>query len=173
VSFDRPPRHESDRSSDRFAPCSSTHRELLADFRPIVQRGWIEVRPVRPDERPGFRIQSCLAEHSGISERFVQLARKHRAKVDDLLGIVVEDHPNGVRTDLLEGLHTMNRVSHQPIVTAQWEWQAVRLATDPNLVAIRPWCSSAHASTSRRCVLGSSPAINSTGEMLNTADCPW
>jgi hypothetical protein len=126
-----------DRSSDRRAPRSSTHRKLVAYLRPIVQRGRIEVSAIRPYERERFGIQSHLAEHSGISERLVQFARKHWPEVDDLLCVVVEDNPNSVRTDVLEGLYTMNRVSHHSIVTAQWGPQDVRLAADASLVAIR------------------------------------
>jgi hypothetical protein len=103
--------------SDQGQSGCCPHLKFATGLRPIVQDSRIEVSAIRPYERGSFWIQSHLAEHSGISERLVQFARKHWPEVDDLLCVVVEDNPNSVRTDVLEGLHTMNRVSHQPFVT--------------------------------------------------------
>jgi hypothetical protein len=67
---------------------------------PIVQDSGIEVSAIRPDRRTRLRVQARLAEHDWISEGSVQLAGKHRPKVDDLLRLVVEDNSNGVDTDM-------------------------------------------------------------------------
>jgi hypothetical protein len=98
-----------------LVPGSRTLRELTRDFGPIVQDSGVEVSAIRLGQRARLGVQTRLEENGWISKGSVQLARKHGSKVDNLLRVVVEHNTNGVRTDVLESLNTVDRMGHQEL----------------------------------------------------------
>jgi hypothetical protein len=102
------------RAPFRLAACPSAGAcgELLADVRPVVERAGIEVRAVRPHERPGLRIQDDAIEHPKLLKRAEQWTVEHRPKVDVLLRAVTEAHGELVRPNHLEADDAKDGVAH-------------------------------------------------------------
>lgn len=61
-----------------------------------MQRARIKIRSVRPNERPGFRIQKDAVEYVNVLERTEERAVQYWPKVDVLTAPVAETDHEGV-----------------------------------------------------------------------------
>lgn len=61
-------------SSWTLVPTLGSLDHCFFELRPVVQSGWIEIRPIRPDERVNLRVQRNSVEDVDIPQWRVQLA---------------------------------------------------------------------------------------------------
>ena len=86
---------------------------------PIVQRGGIKIRAIRPHLGVHFWINSHLVENIEIVQRRIQFSGKHRLKIDCLSDSVVKAQSQPVRSDDLKFDNFVNRMAHASILAAQ------------------------------------------------------
>jgi len=90
--------------------------------RPIMERGRIEIRAVRPDQGLDLGIDPHLIENRQVPQRAEKLAGKHRLKVDDLFGGIVKFHAQGIggfdleRPDAVQWVFHREWFRHQRII---------------------------------------------------------
>ncbi len=84
-----------------------------------MQRGRVEVRAVRPNQRMHFRIDAEAVEQLQIAEGTVQFARQNRLEIDDALRRVVKAETHNVRSDDFGETNSINRMSHKNRLS-QW-----------------------------------------------------
>ena len=104
-------------------PYLGSRGEFGTDARPIMKRGWIEIRSVGPNQRAGFHIQDNCIERRKVLKRAEHGAVQHRPKVDVLLDPVVERHREPVRPDYLEPGDAIDGMGHHlsgSILTGGW-----------------------------------------------------
>jgi hypothetical protein len=76
-----------------LAPLPGKRAEFPLVPRPIVRSRRIEIRAVRPNQRTDFFIDGNLLEQAGFPQGSVDLARKNRLEVDQLLALIVKTDP--------------------------------------------------------------------------------
>jgi hypothetical protein len=81
---------------------------------------WIEVSAVRPNQCVHLSVNPYSIEESQILERTIKFSRQYRLKVDDLLGVVIEPHFESIGPYNLEGVNSMDGMTHSPILLFQW-----------------------------------------------------
>ena len=68
-------------------------RDLVFDLGPIVKCFWIEVCSSWPFQTAGIVDQPYLIEQTQVAQWAKYRTVEHRFKIDDLLGHVIEMHP--------------------------------------------------------------------------------
>jgi len=94
-------------------PAASEFSERLLIGRPVVQRGRIKVRSVRPHESFNLRVNPHLVEYFEVAQWTVHLAGQDRPKIDSLFCIVIKKNTKCVRTHNLERANSINRMIHK------------------------------------------------------------
>jgi hypothetical protein len=77
----------------------------------VESRG-IEVRAVRPDERPGLSVQRHGIERRRVLQRSEERPAKDPLEIDALFGTVAKCHNECERTDDAEPCHSMDWMAH-------------------------------------------------------------
>src|SRR6266436_9311472 len=94
----------------RPLPCGT--RERLAVGRPVVQRGGVEVRAVRPDQGVHLGIDAHLAKNRRIAQRAVQCSGEHTLEVDSMRSAVIELDTGCMRPNDFDTMHAMDGMAH-------------------------------------------------------------
>jgi len=68
-------------------------------FRPVVQRGRIKIRAVRPDQRVNFRVNPHLIENGKVLQRAIQFTRQYRTKINQLFRGVIKTYAQHIGRD--------------------------------------------------------------------------
>src|SRR5439155_8421996 len=89
------------------APLPCPTREGLPMGRPVVQRGGVEIRAVRPNEGVHFGIDAHLLKDRRIAQWSVQRSGEHRLEVDGLGSAVIEPDPQHLEADHLDTTDAM------------------------------------------------------------------
>ena len=76
---------------------SGAGRYGFCERRPIVKRGGVEVRAVRPNQCIDHRIDSHCVEDRQVPQRTKKLAREHWLKIGHLFSPIVESDAQDVR----------------------------------------------------------------------------
>ncbi len=95
-------------------PGRCSKRRLV--LRPVVERGWVEIRAGRPDNRVNFRVKGNPGEQIGIAQRSAQLARQQRLEINGAGRAVVETQAQRIRADALHGLNPANAMTYRVIL---------------------------------------------------------
>ena len=67
-------------------------------YRPVVERGWVKICSVRPDQCVNFRIDVNLIEDRQVPQWAKKLAGQNGLKVDYLIRTIIEVHAQRVRS---------------------------------------------------------------------------
>jgi hypothetical protein len=93
-------------------PRLGSRREFIADTRPIMKGGRVEVGSIRPHKRAGLGIHGHTIESSHVLKRAEEGAVEHRPKIDALLSAVIKRHRKTIRTNDLEPGDAVDRMRH-------------------------------------------------------------
>ena len=72
-----------------------------------MQRGWVKIRAIGPNQRVDFGVDAHLVEEVQIAQRPVDATRQHWQKMDGLFCPVCKAHAQGVRRDDFKILNAM------------------------------------------------------------------
>lgn len=96
---------------DRFPTPGHFSKSLLV-LGPVMQRGWIEVGAVGPQQGVDLGIYGDLAKQFLFPERAVEFSGKDRPKVDGLFDSIVEVDSKCIIRDDLEGGNAVDGMLH-------------------------------------------------------------
>ena len=83
---------------------------------PIVQRGWIEIGAIWPNQSMYFWIEPHFVEELNVIERRIQFAGECWLKVDGLNAAIVETDVKRIRPNDLKPSDLVNRMPHISIL---------------------------------------------------------
>ena len=83
-------------------PLARALGEFVRNQWPIVECRWVEVRPIRPDERLDLRIKTDLRKEFRILKGTVHLAGEHRKEIDRLARTIRKINAQRVCADARE-----------------------------------------------------------------------
>ena len=72
------------------APALGRSTKIRLVFRPIMQRGGIEVGTTRPDDGMNFRVECDLGEYRRVAQRAVKFALENRLQVNGARQAIVK-----------------------------------------------------------------------------------
>ena len=82
---------------------------------PVVQRRWVEVGSIGPNDRMHLGIDTNLRKNRGVSERAKKTTEENRREIDATLKPVIEAQAQGVRRDDFDELDAVNGMAHRSL----------------------------------------------------------
>ncbi len=106
-------------------------REFVADLRPVVQRGRIEVGTVRPRQRSNLGVENDGIERGEVLKWPEHRAFQHWPEINTLLGTVRERHRERVGANDVETRDPMNGMGRGSPKGFNLDWRLTGLQEVP------------------------------------------